>query len=118
VERWLRDAFRLASREKRRAVVVFLHANPWASPSARYHGYRELLAALDAETRAFAGEVLLVHGDTHRFRFDRRPIHPDGGAPPENFTRLEVFGYPSMNWVRVRVSEEAGRIRFEATPGG
>ena len=38
-------------------------------------------------------------------------------APLPNFTRIEVFGTPVMNWVRVRVSEDAGQIRFFVTPG-
>ena len=114
---WLRDAFRIARAESLPALVLLLHANPWASPSSRHFGYRDLLIALDAETREFRGQVLLVHGDTHRYRADRPAIHPDGIAPPSNFTRVEVFGYPTMNWVRIRVVEDAGRIRFEAAPG-
>ena len=114
---WLRQSFQAARKDAAPAMVIFLHANPWASPSARFFGFRELLAALDAETRKFSGEVLLVHGDTHRHRVDRPAIHPDGGAPPANFTRVEVFGYPVMNWVRIRVSEEAGRVSFSVSPG-
>jgi hypothetical protein len=117
VLQWLRQSFAAARKEAAPAIVIFLHANPWASPSGRYFGYRELLTVLAAETREFPGDVLLVHGDTHRFRADRPAIHPDGGKPPGNFTRVEVFGYPTMNWVRIRVSEEAGRVRFTATPG-
>ena len=117
VERWLRESFRAARDEKLSAIVVFMHANPWASPTGRYFGYRELLTALDAETRGFRGQVLLVHGDTHRYRVDRPAVHPDGGTPPANFTRVEVFGYPTMNWVRIRVSDDAGRVRFTVSPG-
>jgi hypothetical protein len=114
---WLGEAFRIARADGSGAVVVFMQANPWASPSSRYFGYRELLSALARETRDFRGEVLLVHGDTHRHRVDRPLRDPGGGAPLPNFTRVEVFGYPTMNWVRIRVSEERGRVRFEVTPG-
>ena len=114
---WLRDNFRIAREGKLPAIAIFMQANPWASPTARYFGYRELLEALDAETRGFNGAVLLVHGDTHRHRVDHPPIHPDGKAAPANFTRVEVFGYPTMNWVRIRVSDEAGRITFAVSPG-
>ncbi len=117
VTQWLRDSFRVARNDRLPAIVVFMHANPWASPTGHYFGYRELLVALDAEVRGFPGTVLLVHGDTHRYRVDHPPIHPDGGTPPVNFTRLEVFGYPSMNWVRIRVSEEVGRVSFAVMPG-
>jgi hypothetical protein len=114
---WLRASFRIARDSKLPAIAIVMHANPWASPTGRYFGYRELLAALDGEVRAFPGAVLLVHGDTHRHRVDKPAIHPDGGTPPANFTRVEVFGYPTMNWVRVRVSEEAGRVSFAVSPG-
>jgi hypothetical protein len=30
---------------------------------------------------------------------------------------VEVFGSPGMNWVRIRVTDNAGRIGFEVTPG-
>ena len=33
------------------AVVLFMQANPWAAPTGRYFGYRELIAALDAMAR-------------------------------------------------------------------
>jgi hypothetical protein len=61
--------------------------------------------------------VLLVHGDTHRFRVDSPLRDPASGAPVANFTRMEVFGSPGMNWVRIRVIEDAERIGFEVTPG-
>ena len=117
IDEWLAQAFGPARRDGLRAVVVLMQANPWASPTNRYFGYRELLSALARETREFPGEVLLVHGDTHRHRVDRPLRDPASGVPLANFTRVEVFGYPTMNWVRIRVSEEAGRVRFEVTPG-
>jgi hypothetical protein len=49
------------------------------------HAYRELLAQLLAETRRFAGEVLLVHGDSHVHRIDSpcaiRPAAPWATSP-------------------------------------
>jgi len=109
---WIAQAFDLAHRRGARAVVVFMHGDPWNSLGKPRRGYGGLLDALISATLAFKGEVLLVHGDTHHYRVDR----PLGETVP-NFTRVEVFGYPSMNWVRIRVSEETGRIRFTVTPG-
>jgi hypothetical protein len=94
-----------------------MQANPWASPTNRYFGFRELLATMAKETLGFDGEVLLVHGDTHRFRVDSPLRDPASGALVANFTRVEVFGSPGMNWVRIRVTENAGQVSFEATPG-
>jgi hypothetical protein len=117
VGRWLEQSFELARKTGLRAVVVLMQANPWASPTNRYFGFRELLSTMTKETLGFDGEVLLVHGDTHRFRADSPLRDPATGAPFANFTRVEVFGSPSMNWVRIRVIEDAGRVRFEVTPG-
>jgi hypothetical protein len=117
VNRWLEQSFSLARGSRLRAVVIFMQANPWVSPTNRYFGYRELLAALTRETLDFDGEVLLVHGDTHRYRVDSPLRDPATGGPVANFTRVEVFGSPGMNWVRIRAAEEAGRVSFEVTPG-
>jgi hypothetical protein len=117
VARWLEQSFNLARGDRLRAVVIFMQANPWVSPSSRYFGYRELLATMAKETLGFDGEVLLVHGDTHRFRVDSPLRDPATSAPVANFTRVEVFGSPGMNWVRIRVSDQGGRVRFEVTPG-
>jgi hypothetical protein len=117
VARWLEQSFDSARRNGLGAVVVFMQANPWSSPSGRYFGYRELIAALAKEALGFEGEVLLVHGDTHRYRVDAPLRDPATGAPVANFTRVEVFGSPGMNWVRIRVTDYAGRIGFEVSPG-
>ena len=117
VTQWLTQSFDLARRERLPAVVLFMQANPWASPSSRYFGYRELLAALAKESLGFDGEVVLVHGDTHRYRVDAPLRDPATGAPISNFTRVEVFGSPGMNWVRIRVMDDGGRVSFEVTPG-
>jgi hypothetical protein len=117
VARWLAQSFDLARRERLPAVVLFMQANPWASPTSRYFGYRGLLAALAKESLGFNGEVLLVHGDTHRYRVDAPLRDPATGAPVLNFTRVEVFGSPGMNWVRILVRDDGGRVSFEVTPG-
>lgn len=117
VARWMEQSFTLARESKLRAVVLFMQANPWAAPTGRYFGYRELITALAKETLGFDGEVLLVHGDTHRYRVDSPLRDPATGVPFANFTRVEVFGSPGLNWVRIRVTDDAGRIGFEVTPG-
>jgi hypothetical protein len=114
---WLEQAFDRARADGNRAVVILMQANPWVSPSSHYFGFRELLAAFAAEARRFSGAVLLVHGDTHRYRVDRPLRDPDTRATVANFTRVEVHGHPAMNWVRIRVTEQDGRVRFEASPG-
>lgn len=117
VRDWIRQAFRLAHEQQLAGVVLMMQANPWAARGARGHGFSPLLETLTAETVEFSGAVLLIHGDTHRFRVDRPLLHPDTRRPLGNFTRIEVFGSPSVNWVRIRVRTDAGNVKFEVTPG-
>ena len=117
VRDWIRQSFRMAREQQLAGVVLLMQANPWAAAGARRHGYVPLLETLVGETTDFPGEVVLIHGDTHRFRVDRPLLHPDTRRPLANFIRIEVFGSPSVNWVRVRVRENAGNVKFEVTPG-
>jgi hypothetical protein len=114
---WMQTSFRIARERKLVGVVLAMQANPWATAGPRSLGYAPLLETLREETRKFPGEVLLIHGDTHRFRVDRPLLDSETRQPLANFTRVEVFGSPSMNWVRVRVEETAAGVRFSAEPG-
>lgn len=48
-------------------------------------------------------EPNLIHGDTHRYRLDHPLLEPATQKPGERFTRIESFGSPSVDWVRVSV---------------
>ena len=115
---WIDAAFIAARRQNARGVVLFMQGNPAFKHDAAglaHAGYRELLERIRQQTRTFAGQVLLVHGDTHWQRVDR-PLH-DGAEKLVNFTRLESFGYPFMGWVDVTVdSDDARLFRFTAHP--
>ena len=54
--------------------------------------------ALANEAPAFAGQVALVHGDSHYFKIDKPLNGPDGGVLA-NFTRVETFGARNTHWV-------------------
>jgi len=71
-------------------------------------GYRALLDTLRAETQAFPGQVLLVHGDTHFFKVDK-PLYSPAKLLP-NLTRLQTFGSPSIHWVRVVVEPKTPHV--------
>ncbi|MCX7891928.1 MAG: hypothetical protein N2544_06120 [Burkholderiales bacterium] len=120
VNAWLAESFAAAAREGLRGVVVFLHANPGLGgksvPRGWPDGYEALRRELAAHARSFAGPVLVVHGDTHRFRIDRPLDDPQSGRTLANVTRVEVFGAPWNGWVRVDVdpaSPDLFRIRGE-----
>ena len=85
------------------------------SAGLAHAGYRELLERIHRQTRDFAGQVLLIHGDTHWQRVDR-PLRK-GAEKLANFTRLESFGYPFMGWVKVVVDTQTPELfRFEVRP--
>ena len=110
---WIRDSFRIARERKLPALVLAAQANLWTGRS----GYEEILAALAEEAQRYNGEVLLIHGDTHWFRFDRPLVDPRSGHRVENVTRLEVYGSPFVNWIYVTVSVANGHAKFSAVPG-
>ena len=114
---WLKQAFALARSQKLGAVVLMMQANPFTESLRPRRGYTEFLELLAHETAGFGGRVLLVNGDTHRHRVDQPLRHPDTREPLPNFTRVEVFGSPRINWVRVRAVEDGVRIGFEVSPG-
>jgi hypothetical protein len=117
VREWISQSFRFARAQQLGGVILMMQANPWAAVGARRHGFTPLFETITTETIDFSGEVVLIHGDTHRFRVDRPLLHPDMRRPLPNFTRIEVFGSPSVNWVRVRVENVGGRLKFVVTPG-
>ncbi|HYE00989.1 MAG TPA: hypothetical protein VEH84_16520 [Alphaproteobacteria bacterium] len=89
---WLEEAFAAAKAAGHRAVVLAMQADPGFQPRPRpEHGFAELLAALVAAARGFDGTVLLIHGDSHAYVFDR-PLKDAAGRPVENLIRLEVPG--------------------------
>jgi len=114
---WLKQTFALAHGEKSGAVVVLFQANPFTQSRQPRRGFTGFLELLAHETAAFGGQVLLVHGDTHHYRVDRPLNHPRTREPLPNMTRVEVFGSPSVNWVRVRAVEDGDRVRFDVAPG-
>ncbi|MFM7570009.1 MAG: hypothetical protein ACKO8O_15095 [Betaproteobacteria bacterium] len=99
--RWLERALAVATSARLVAIAVAAHANPGfgrgIDPSKivgddGYAAFRHDLARLNAR---FSGHLLLMHGDTHRFRVDR--ILP-------RLTRVECFGSPfTSSWVRIDV---------------
>jgi hypothetical protein len=117
---WLRQGFAVARRERLAGIVILMQGNP----AFRHHaaglphaGYRELLDTLGQEAVTFAGQVLLIHGDTHWQRIDQPLHHPLTKQPISSFTRLETFGSPFMGWVKVIIDEQQPQLfRFEVHP--
>jgi hypothetical protein len=119
---WMHEAFERAKREEVAAVALFTQANPrfersyppgrmrgtgTGPPPSRPSGFTEFLSELEREVVAYGKPVLFVHGDTHYFRVDK-PLFRTGAEGPgergrqiENFTRVEIFGFPEAHWLRI-----------------
>jgi hypothetical protein len=104
---WIRDSFANARARGAKALVLAMQANPLGlisltgtvSPDSGFHAsIGETLLPL---TREAGIPVLLIHGDTHSFRFDA-PFW-FGDQPVRNLQRLEVPGESDVRAVRVQV---------------
>ncbi|MFH1603421.1 MAG: metallophosphoesterase [Pseudomonadota bacterium] len=105
---WLAEGFDLAKKNGYAAVFIAIQANPhlersFQRPTDPADGYAQFRQALLAHTLAFGKPVVLLHGDTHRFRVDQPLIDPVTQQPVERFTRIESFGSPWVDWIRVSV---------------
>lgn len=108
---WLKASFAKAKDAGDRGVMIVIQGDPGfdvpetedddESRLASKDGYAAMLDTLIAETGAFDGEVVLVHGDTHYFKIDK-PL-PNATRMLPNFTRVQTFGSPNLNWIKVTV---------------
>lgn len=104
---WLREGFALARARNAQAMVVAMQANPLGlinlsgtvpAHSGFYGSMGQTLLPLASD---WGQPVLLIHGDTHRYRFDR-PFWFQG-QPLQTLTRLEVPGDGDVRAVRVDI---------------
>ena len=115
---FLRESFQRARAERAVGVMVVVQADPgFDLPETEtlderslpaYDGYTAFLDALAAETQAFDGQVVLVHGDTHFFKVDK-PLFNQASLL-RNFTRVETFGSPNVHWVKVTVDPRSRNV--------
>lgn len=114
---WLTQSFEMARGRKLAGILIAIQGNPefQAANAGRPNpGYRDFLDQLRTETRAFPGQVVLVHGDTHRHHVDQPMEDPDTGEMVKNFTRVETMGSPFFGWVRAIVDVADPQVfRFE-----
>lgn len=112
-ESWVRESFRWARSRSARAAVVMMHANAMlemAAADPRRKGFAAITAVLADEVQTFDRPVLLIHGDTHRYRFEQ-PLR--ARALPgtlRHLSRLEVHGSPTPEWTEVIVDTERPEV--------
>jgi hypothetical protein len=100
---WLSQAFALARGKKLAGILLVIQGNPDfkdANAGKPNPGYADFLNQLREETLAFAGQVVLVHGDTHHHRIDQPLTDPPTQQVVKNFTRMETIGSPFFGWVK------------------
>jgi hypothetical protein len=116
---WLAEAFRIARQSKLAGLAIFIQADVRFSLSSLRRprsGYREFVTQLAAEAAAFKLPVLLAHGDSHRYVVDHPLRDPVSGKAVTNVLRVQTFGSPTVNWVRITVDPEDAQL-FRAEPG-
>lgn len=90
-----------------RAMVILMHADPLFERSKPSRGFASTLDALVGLMSDYSGRVLLIHGDTHRFRHDRPLLDRETGVGVDRFERAEVPGSPRVGGLWVGVDPEA-----------
>jgi hypothetical protein len=115
---WLAAFAPWAAQAKANQLVVVWHANPdwnaWPDSDAirntKRQAFNHAKAGLESLAALWNGPVLVIHGDSHRFQFDR----PWSSLAPR-LQRLEVFGSPFVSsWAKVTVG--ATDTQFSVRP--
>jgi hypothetical protein len=114
---WLAEAVELARQPSMRGLAIFAHADPlFGNQPGSGDGYEAWRQALRLQAAALGKAMLFVHGDGHRYRVDQPLTDPVTFDRLTNLTRVEVFGSPTVGWVRVDVTPESERV-FAISPG-
>lgn len=94
---WLDDSFAAATRVHAKAVMIIQQADMWATvdPTAHFADTKTELARLSL---GFAGQVVVVNGDSHTLVIDK-PLTDAAGNVIENVTRVQTFGSAQNHWV-------------------
>ena len=115
---WLTQAFARARAIQAVGLMVVIQANPGfevAAAGKAHPGYKDFLNQLRKETLAFAGQVVLVHGDSHQQQINQPLRDPATQEVIANFTRVETYGSPWMGWIKTTVDASDPKVfRFEA----
>ena len=115
---WLAQAFAQARAKKLAGILVVIQANPEfesINKGKREPGYEAFVAQLREETQAFAGQVVLVHGDSHSQQINQPMRDPVSREVVTNFTRVETFGFPFFGWVKATVDARDPKV-FQFSP--
>ena len=117
---WLDEGFAYAKRIGAKGILIDWQADPNFNNEQHltnphdWDAFPDYVNALRSETMGFAGQVVLVHGDSHYFKIDK-PINLDSGGVLANFTRVETFGARQTHWVNATIDPRDPNL-FEFSP--
>lgn len=104
---WMKEAFAKAKLTNARALILYYHAEVNFDPDPKQQGgFKNFLTELTRQAPYFSGQILLIHGDSHRMQLDRPLAIPGNrfGDPIANIMRLEVpGGYAQMGYTEIQV---------------
>ena len=111
---WLENAFELADKSNTQGVLLFMQADTW--PGSATDGFGAIIRRLAELAQAFGKPVLVVQGDSHRFKVDQPllagdSVHGVTFAVP-NLTRLIVEGETTSQWLKLQVDPRGGGPLF------
>ena len=113
---WLEESYAVAARLGLRGVMVDWQANPNFNNEQKlqpddYDGFAEIVPTLRRDVIGFAGQSVLVHGDSHYFKLDK-PLNYDHGQVVK-FTQLETFGAANTTgWPRPSTRGDPNLFEF------
>lgn len=112
---WIRTAFQTAREADAAGVFLATQVDLWpVSAPTEFQGewcrlcgqpvpgMSPIYDVLSEEAASYDGQVVIAVGDTHVFRVDK-PLQGADGSILQNVTRVEGFGEPTLNWIRVEV---------------
>ena len=113
---WVHDVFASAKGLHHVGVVLIAHTHLRFTSAEGAKGiYESLFQAVRQETTSYSGQVLYVHGDDHQF-IDDKPMRTASNQVVANFRRLEVYGDPTVRWVRLTVAPDTSQLFTITTP--
>jgi predicted phosphodiesterase len=110
IDAWLGEAERLfeSPDESPTETVLAIQGNPIdGSGAGEQDGYATFMKRLVDYINTTQRPLLLVHGDTHRFKWDRPSLKKHAGSAETDalFYRAEGWGHPFINtWVKITVT--------------
>ncbi|MBY0449773.1 MAG: metallophosphoesterase [Cyanobacteria bacterium] len=108
---WLKWIFFEAKNKQSPMIVLFWHGDPlFESPAKDRPGYQALIEVLTKQVRDFPGDVVLIHGDRHRFVIDK-PL------PLQDFTRVITYGDRDLFALLFRLNQAQGTLEISPLGG-